>query len=220
MGDPARDRRGERRPAPEPDRPRAAARFSTALRRGGASRRGVRRVHRLGRGPTVAPGSRGDRRADPTSVLLSGITAAAGIWFSFLAGGRSSPTRQPGPHDRRNADLLRRQVGKYVPGRCGRSHQVRRTRLPGAGSGVRRGRSSSCSWCWAPACWWRSAPCGAGRGAFGRYWWALLALPLSAVRQAAGANRGLALVMRLTGVTRCRARSPPRGSARRSAGRW
>ncbi len=140
----------------------------------------------------------------PTSVLLSGITAAAGIWFSFLCWRAilaDLGSRVPTTAGMRI--FFVGQVGKYVPGkvwpiltqvRLGRDYQV-----PGRASAAAAfifmlmvlGTGLLVAVCTLPVL---------GAGAFGRYWWALLALPLSAVALWPPVlNRGLALVMRLTG---------------------
>lgn len=139
----------------------------------------------------------------PASVVLSGLAAAAGIWFSFLCWRAilaDLGSRVPTTAGMRI--FFVGQVGKYVPGkvwpiltqvRLGRDYQV-----PGRASAAAAfifmllvlGTGLLVAVCTLPVL---------GAGAFGRYWWALLALPLSAVvLWPPVLNRGLALAMRLT----------------------
>lgn len=140
----------------------------------------------------------------PGSVALSGLAALAGIWFSFLcwrAVLADLGSRVPTTAGMRI--FFVGQVGKYVPGkvwpiltqiRLGRDYQV-----PGRASAAAAfifmlmvlGTGLLVAVCTLPVL---------GAGAFGRYWWVLLALPLSALALWPSVlNRGLDLVTRLAG---------------------
>lgn len=139
----------------------------------------------------------------PASVAWSGLAAVAGIGFSFLCWRAIlADLGSPVPVTAGMRIFFVGQVGKYVPGkvwpiltqvRLGRDYQV-----PGRSSAAAAfifmllvlGTGLLVAVCTLPVL---------GTGAFGRYWWALLALPLSAVLLWPPVlNRGLALVMRLT----------------------